>query len=96
MRNIHGPGQRIIHERSRNELAGLIVNNFFKQGLAHRLSYAPMDLTSHQHRIDLLAAIIDCDITLEMDLAGFRINLYHSYVRAERKRKVFRLVECRG
>ena len=55
-----------------------------------------MDLTSHEHRIDLLAAVINCDITLEMDLSGFRIDIYDSYVRAERERKVFRFVECRG
>src|SRR5882724_2676516 len=85
-----------IHQRSGDELAGLIVNNFFEQGLPHGLSYTPMNLTGYEHGIDLLAAVIDRDIALERDLACFRIDIHDSDVRAEWKRKILRFIESRG
>ena len=85
VRDHYGFWQSVIHQCSGDELAGFIVNNFFKHGLADRLNNSSMHLTRNQHRINLLAAIIDCDVALEMDLAGFRINIHHGDVRAERE-----------
>ena len=34
VRDHHGFGQSVIHQRAGDELAGFVVNNFFKHGLA--------------------------------------------------------------
>ncbi len=51
----------------------------------------------NEHWIDLLAAIVDCNVAMKMNLAGFAINLHHRDMRSKRKSKILRLKErsCR-
>src|SRR6185312_16908394 len=73
---------------SAGELALFVIHHFFIKSLAQRLHNAAVHLSMHQQRIDLLATIVYRDVTLEVDLAGFRIDLYYGDVGSEREGEI--------
>src|SRR5262249_3928647 len=67
-----------------------------QQSLTETLSNPSVNLSMHGQGIDDASAIIHSNITLELDLAGFRIDLNDSDVSAKRKGVIDRLKESGG
>ncbi len=74
-RHAVGPRHRIVHERAGEELAVVAILAMLHEDLAQALAYAAMDLAMHDRRIDDGADVIDGDIAIDGDRAGFRIEL---------------------
>ena len=58
--------------------------------------YQHQDLSIDQQRIDHLAAIVNCNVSQELDIAGVSIDFNDADVRAEREREIlwFEKVSC--
>ena len=79
--------QTVVHQRSRNQLAVIVVGNPFQQDLPDSLRYAAMNLTMHDERIDNGANIVNGAIGNDIYLSGLRINLDFADVTAIRMMK---------
>src|SRR5262245_32163421 len=69
-----GLGHGVVHHRSGEKLAALVVGGALPEGLRDSLGDAAVDLAADDHRVDDLAAVVDGDVALEMDLAGLRVH----------------------
>src|SRR5208337_3424244 len=84
-RNVAGFGQRVVHKLARDELAAVIIDGLFPEGLAEALHDASMDLAFDDQRVEKIAAVIDSDIALDFDGAGFAVDFGDDDVGAERE-----------
>src|ERR1039457_4490591 len=94
--NHAGLGDGVIHQLAGDELAVVVVDGLFVEGLSEALHDAAVDLSIDQQRVDDVAAIVYGHIAQNLDLAGIAIHLRHYDVRAEGEREVGRLPEARG
>src|SRR5262245_5229119 len=87
----------VIHQFSGQQLTVLVIDYLFKKRLRHSLRDAAMNLPLDNHRVDLIPAIINRDITIDRYLTCVLINLYNTDMRPIWERKIFRLEEvgCR-
>ena len=74
-RNVFGARQRVIHERSGDRLAALVVADFLHQRLADALRDAAMQLAFDDHRVDDGAEVADAGVAHDPRHAGVRIDL---------------------
>src|SRR5207249_5533393 len=74
---------RVLHERSREELAVLAVDDPLQQGLAKSLSEAADDLSVDEQRVDGVAAVVDGDEALEANLTRVLGHADDGQARAE-------------
>src|SRR5207244_9697384 len=81
---------------SRLELPINVVPNLFAERLPDPLRYSAVQLALDQHRVDHVAVIVDCDIALDLDVAGVRINFDKGDVRAEGEGEVRWVEEARS
>src|SRR5258708_361948 len=85
---VHGRDE-VVGQRAGLHLTGLVVvNHLFVKGLRDALRDAAVDLSSHDHRVDDVAAVVDGDVPLEVHRARLRVNFDDGDVRAERPDKV--------
>ena len=82
------PRQRVVEHRARLELAVVAVDRALPERLADALGDAAVELAVDDHRVDLLADVVDRDIADEVDLAGLLVDLDDRDVRPERPRAV--------
>ena len=68
--------QRVVHQRAREDLPGLRVEQrVLEQRLPDALGYAAMHLSQRQARIEQAAVIVEDDVTIELHLAGLGVDL---------------------
>src|SRR5215475_16029511 len=82
--------QTIVHQRSRDQLAVIVIGNPFEQDLPNSLRDAAMNLTMHDERIDNGSNIINGAIGNDIYLSGFRIDFDFADM------TTIRVVETRG
>ena len=92
-RKVDGARNRVIHERSRHQLAVLVVNHFFDHRLADTLGEATVNLTFDDERIDAIPGIVYREHFEKCRFAGLAVNFEHRDVAAERIRVVGRFEE---
>src|SRR5919201_1069882 len=94
-RRLEGRGDQVFHQAVRQEVAALVVDGLFEHGLGEALEHASVDLSLHDHRIDLVPAVIDCDIAADRYLAGLLVDIDHADMGPEREDEVRRIVKGR-
>ena len=82
LRRVVRAGHRVVHVRAAEQLALLVINDVFQQGLANALRNAAMELTVHQHRIDDGAEIVDCRVLHHLRVARDGVDLHLADVAA--------------
>ena len=85
-------GQRVLHQRARDQVAALVVVRALPQRLGRALDDAAVQLSVDDQRVDRVADVVDGDVALERHRAGRGVDLDHGDVRAERIRAVRRIV----
>ena len=73
-RDIVGPGHRIVHERTGEELSVIAILAVLHEHLSEPLANAAVNLAMNDRRIDDGADIVDGDIAVDGDHSGFRIH----------------------
>src|ERR1019366_6043073 len=68
--NHAGLGDGVIHQLTGDELAVVVVDGLFVEGLSEALHDAAVDLSIDQQRVDDVAAIVHGHIAQNLDLAG--------------------------
>ena len=63
------PRQRVVEHRARQQLAVVAVDRALPQRLADALGDAAVELAVDDHRVDLLADVVDRDVAHEVDRA---------------------------
>ena len=81
-------GQGVVEHGAGQELAVVAVDGALPERLADALGDAAVELAVHDHRVDLVADIVDRDVPDELDDAGLLVDLDDRDVRAERPRAV--------
>ena len=92
VREIRRPRQRVVEHRAREELPLVAVDRALPERLSDALGDAAVQLAVHDHRVDLLADVVDRDVAHELDAAGLLVDLDDRDVRPERPRAVRRVV----
>ena len=67
VREARGPRQRVVEHRARQELALVAVDRALPERLADALGDAAVELAVDDHRVDLLADVIDGDVADQVD-----------------------------
>ena len=93
IRHLVGPGHRVIHQRSGQQLTVVVVNRFFPEGLPGTLDNTSVNLAFDNHRINLRPAIVHRHIALETDVAIIRVHHDHRYVGSKGIGEVGRVIE---
>src|SRR6185503_4860653 len=88
--------QRVVHQRSGDELALFVVNDLLIHRLPERLDDAALHLAVDQHRVDHFPAVIDRNVAQKFYVARFAIDFDYSDVSAKRESEVGRLEEVRS
>src|SRR5450759_4208699 len=74
---------QVVGERSRLHLPRfVVVYDLFVEGLRNALCNAAMDLAVDDHRVDDVAAVVDRNVALEIDMASLGIDPDHRAVSA--------------
>ena len=89
-------GQRVVHQRARDELSALVVHRVLPQRLTDALGQPPVELAVNDHRVDHVADVVDCDIAQQLDGAGLRVDKGDADMGAERIGEVGGVVERGG
>src|SRR5215510_1773395 len=84
---------RVVHQRTRQQLAVLVINNLFVQSLADTLHESAMDLAFNEQRIDHVSTVIDRDVFRDLRFSGLSIDFHDAHVGTEWKREIRRLEE---
>src|SRR6185437_16640233 len=84
---------RVIHERTCDQLAVLVVNDAFEQRLADALRDAAMHLAFDDHRIDHGAEVVDSGPVHDLRLAGVAVDFHLTDVAAGGEGEIGRIVE---
>ena len=83
---------QVVDQRAGHQLAGLgVVDDLLEQRLGDALRDAAVQLAFDDHRVDDVAAVVDGDVLLQIDVAGRRIDFDDADVRAERPHEVGRI-----
>src|SRR5207253_3127823 len=77
----------IIHQRTGEELAALVVHRLLVERLSGALRDAAMHLSFDDHVIDDAPDVVAAREARELDLAGFTIDLHLADLRAVRPRR---------
>ena len=88
-----GAGHRVVHVRAAQQLPGFVVDAVFQQRLADALRQAAVDLAFDDHGVHDVAEIVHGNELLDVDDAGFRIDLHFADMRPGRIGEVRRIVE---
>ena len=78
-----GLGHGVIHQTPREQLAILIVDDLFVEGLRQPLRHPPVYLTIDNERINDIAAIVHGHKTLNLTCPGVRIDFDDANMRAK-------------
>src|SRR5579885_487051 len=73
-RQVFGNGNGVVHQRCAEHLPSHVIGHLLIEGLADALSNGPMRLTLYHRGPKDMAVIVDRNIALELDLAGFRVT----------------------
>ena len=92
-REVDRARHRVVHERSGQQLAVVVVDGLLDHRLADALRQAAVDLSLDDHRVDQIPGVVDGDELQQRRLAGLAIDLEHRDVAAERIGVVGRLEE---
>src|SRR5690349_10606095 len=95
-RRLHGRRQQVVHERSGEVVAELVVRDLLVQGWRQPHRQTAVDLPVDDHRIDDVAAVVDRDEAADVDLSGALVDVDDADVAAERERQVRRIVVVDG
>src|SRR5262245_33668843 len=79
--------QTIVHQRSCDQLAVIVIGNPFQQDLPDSLRYPAMNLTMHDKRIDYGSDVVNGAIGNDVYLSSLRIDLDFADVTAIRVMK---------
>jgi hypothetical protein len=88
--------RRVAQERSRKWLALAVVQGSLEKRLAETLGDAAVNLPLDDHRIDGLPAVVDGDVSQDVDIARPRIDLYHASMSPEGRVEVRRREDRRA
>ena len=80
--------ERVVREIAREQVAGLVVDDFFEQRLCRPLCDAAVDLSIGEQRIDDRAAVVDRRVIDQRDVTRVAIDLDDRHMRAEGKGRV--------
>src|SRR5256885_6686827 len=86
----------VVHQRAGEELAVVVVDQFFPHGLAQTLSNTSVNLSIDQHGIDYVAAIVHGDVLVNLDFTGFGVHFHGANVTSEWECKIRGLKEVGG
>ena len=89
-----GARQGVVEKGGRDELAGAIVEGLLPERLPEAVGNAAVDLARDDHRVDLIAAVVDRDITNHLEFSGLAIDLDNRDVSAEGIGEIGRIVEA--
>ena len=92
-RQVVGAGHRVIHVRAAQQLPGFVVDAVFQQRLADALRQAAVNLAFDDHGVHDVAKIVHGNELLDVDDAGFGIDLHFADMRPGRIGEVRRIVE---
>ena len=68
-------GHRVVHQRSGQELAGLVVDHLLEEGAADALRDAAVHLPLDDHGIDDPPAVVGHDVSEQLDAACRGVDL---------------------
>src|SRR5207253_1747340 len=86
-RHVVGLRQRVVHQRRREELAVVAVDDAFEQRLADPLRDGAVDLALDDQRVDDGAAVLDEGVASEPDARRLAIDLDDGDVHGGRERR---------
>src|SRR6516225_6648767 len=92
VRCFNGRGYKIIHESPSLDVSAFVIGNFLHERDRQTFSQPAVNLAFDDHRINNVAAIIDCYKPTDFYLAGALVDVDNADVSAERKRKIRRIV----
>ena len=75
---------QIIHETCRYRVGVLVILDVFPQCLSDSLSDTAMLLSVDQHGIENGAAVINCDVSQQLDVSGLSVDFYNRHMRTKR------------
>ena len=87
---------RIVEHAAGYELPVLVVHALFPERLSDALCDAAMNHAFHNHRVDYIAHIVNCNVPQYGGVAGIGVNLDYADVCAERPSEVLRVVDASG
>ena len=70
-----GPRHAVVHQRSGDELAAVVVDAILQKRLADALGEAAVYLAGDDHRVHHLAHVVDRDPVKDGHLAGVLVHL---------------------
>src|SRR5437867_913645 len=85
-RHVLRPRDRVVHQRVREELAVVAVDDVLAEHDAQALGEAAHDLAVDDHRMELAAAVVHDRVTEDRDAAGLDVDLDRRCVHAARPR----------
>src|SRR5204863_6275525 len=73
----------VIHEAAGDELPGLaVIDLVLQERLSQPLHHATVNLPAHDERVEHAAEVVDDEITIDRDRAGFGVHLQLAHMRA--------------
>ena len=93
---IVGSRHRVVHQRSGQKLAALVVHRALPECLTDTLRQAAVQLAVNDHRVDDVADVVARQVALELHLPRLLVDLDDRDVGAERIGEIGRIVEGGG
>src|SRR5512139_134614 len=79
-RNLTRGRRQVVRQRCREDVARLIVDDLFEQGVGDALGDTAVNLPVHDHRVDQSSGILGHQKLFDHDAAGLDVDLDHSDV----------------